>query len=228
MPGGAGRRPRCAIGRPGSRCNSERYNDLGASGIYKSWPLAVEAVEQRRVLSLVDVVGRFHDEIAVVSVHADGPSVEEALVAEQPEGDPVVEQEVDFGFPAQVFKRREFELHGRGYSGPLLPEEADSLVRIARVVRELDAQKVACPSGENGSGRAGIDERLPLRRVRPGGQAYDQGWPQYRFAGTYESFFLAPREGVSGLVHPTPTMYDSAAGRTYSITVRSRRRWSMS
>ena len=57
--------------------------------------------------------------------------------------------------------------------------------------------------------------------------ADDHGRPQYRFAGIYESFFLASWEGVTGLVHPTPTMYDSAAGRTYSITVRARRRWSM-
>jgi hypothetical protein len=146
-------------------------------------------------LSCVELVNAFDEEVSGVPVEADGPPVEEAFVAEEGEGESLVEDKVGFGFPAEVVEGWEDEIAGGGHGRPVATQDGDPPLGFASVVGELDAKKVPDAARENAPWCASVDQGFCGDRKACVREPDVDGWSKDRCAGG-ETFLFPPREGV--------------------------------
>jgi hypothetical protein len=114
-------------------------------------------------LSSVEILCGFDDEVTQVAVEAHRPAIQKPFVAEQSEGQSLLENDVDFCLPAQVMKGRQEEVDGGRNRRPFVAHQPDLRGRIAAQRGKLQSQEVPNATGEDRTGSASIDEGLRRR-----------------------------------------------------------------
>lgn len=175
-------------------------------------PLLSQRIQGFRRLASMEFVHRLNDEVPEGAIETDRPLVEESFVAEQREREPLVGYKERLSGPGDLRKRVQGKTDRSFDGGPSPAHNADRSVGVA----EFDGDEVPDPSGKYAPWSSSVDKCL-----RFDGQSVSR--EGYVHSGSCDPdapnrLLFPPREGVSG--QPTPTMYASPPGRTYSTTAR--------
>jgi hypothetical protein len=138
------------------------------------------------------------------AVQADGPTIEEALIAEEGKWQALFDYEVDLGFPRLLQWWQGQRDCGRD-RGPRSAHELDVLVTSE--LRKLNAQKVTHATGKDASRRARIYERLGLDVQVVQNELDVDGGPK-DLEPTREAFLLPPGEGMAPARQRLPHAHD--------------------